>query len=32
MRFLVGLQKFLPETILARIAYRIQKKKTKSDN
>lgn len=27
MRFLVGLQKFIPETILAKIAYRIQKKK-----
>ena len=32
MRFLVGLQKFLPETLLVKIAYRIQKKKTKSDN
>ena len=27
MRFLVSLQKFIPETILAKIAYRIQKKK-----
>ena len=27
MKFLVSLQKFLPETLLAKIAYRIQKKK-----